>query len=85
MTGSQYLQRNQNKFEIFLMKVTQNRLFLKKATFDGFKKGRVPFSLLSDKEIWDNLQSKGVYGSIIDVQKFTFIDFFGLHIIDYLC
>jgi hypothetical protein len=134
MTGSQYLQRNQNTFEIFLMKVTQNRLFLKKpisiyfslssgklsrfddgnsfivadldlkisdgtmntlmstfckkdsnpidvvrnlissglkrkylylsknkATFDGFKKGRVPFSLLSDKEIWDNLQSKGIY------------------------
>ena len=25
------------------------------------------------------------YGSIIDVQKSMFIDFFGLHIIDYLC
>ena len=25
------------------------------------------------------------YGSIIDVQKSMFIDFFGLHIIDYSC
>jgi len=25
------------------------------------------------------------HGSIIDIQKSMFIDFFGLHIIDYLC
>jgi len=37
------------------------------------------FILEVTKKIFD------FYGSIIDVQKSTLIDFFGLHIIDYLC
>ena len=43
---------------------------------------------LNDFLFHDNLfadAQKLYYGSIIDVQKSMFIDFFGLHIIDYLC
>jgi len=32
-----------------------------KASFDGFKKGRFPFSLIPDEEIRSNLQYRGVY------------------------
>ena len=32
-----------------------------------------------------DLKNESIYGSIIDVQKSMFIEFFGLHIIDYLC
>lgn len=32
-----------------------------KASFEGFRKGRFPFSLLSDEEIRNTLQYKGVY------------------------
>lgn len=32
-----------------------------KASFDGFKKGRIPFSFISDDEIRNNLQYRGVY------------------------
>lgn len=32
-----------------------------KASFEGFKKGRFPFSLIPDEEIRNNLQYKGVY------------------------
>lgn len=32
-----------------------------KASFDGFKKGRFPFSLITDEEIRNNLQYRGVY------------------------
>ena len=33
----------------------------------------------------EELKQFEMNGSIIDVQKSMFIDFFGLHIIDYLC
>ena len=42
---------------------------------------------ISNRDMLSNLLEKELPmdGSIIDVQKSTFIDFFVLHIIDYLC
>jgi len=44
-----------------------------------------PLALLEDYQLEKIFKDTILYGSIIDVQKSMFIDFFGLHIIDYLC
>ena len=41
--------------------------------------------LPNDLDSMNSLIDRFLNGSIIDVQKSMFIDFFGLHIIDYLC
>ena len=41
--------------------------------------------LQNDLDSMNSLINRFLNGSIIDVQKSMFIDFFGFHIIDYLC
>ena len=64
---SSFRQKDSNPVEIVKKLISSGlkrkylHLSKNKASFDGFRKGRFPFSLLPDEEIRDTLQYKSVY------------------------